>query len=140
MLFIRQLSIQYLTGLIATAAGALKALRLRIPNFIESIRIHMPVTSSRGDLLNVSATAISTGVETMNASVEARSHNNEVFMQVQNVRLVVPFQNQELAAPERHPMLRVVWNPDITMMNRKIWDHSLPTRTIMLSPALKRRK
>lgn len=104
------------TGLIATAAGALKALRLRIPNFIESIRIHLPVTSSRGDLLSVSATANPTGVETMSASVEARTHNNEVFMQVQNVRLVVPFQNQKLAAPERHPMLRVVWKPDITMM------------------------
>ena len=106
------------TSLIATAAGAPKNFRLRIPTAIDSIRIQMPRSFDANETIMIRGAAEPRGIDSMDTSVEVSSHQHETFMQIRKCRLIVPFHDQQRLAQERNPMLNVMWKPDITTMNR----------------------
>ena len=112
-------------GLIATAAGSLGDCQLRVPVFMESLRINLPFGSEGDGLVTVHATAEPTGLDAMTASTEVYNGTNQPIIQAKNFRLIAPFQ-EESTGPLRHPMLRLTWRPDIFMMEngQKCGQHS----------------
>ena len=106
------------TALIATADGALKDFRIRIPVHIESISIQMPHSYCSDEPLVIHGVAEPIGIDSMRGAVEVSSQRDGMFMKVKNCRLVTPFQGKPREMPERHPMLRVSWKPDITSLEQ----------------------
>ena len=102
------------TGLIATAGGVLKSFQLRLPVSINSIQIHIPSHFDPEERVQIHATASPIETDSMEASSEAFGQDGKPFMQVKGCRLIVPFREQQIATSERHPMLSMVWKPDIT--------------------------
>ena len=107
------------TALIASAAGSLKDFQLRIPVAIKSLRIQMPRDYDINEPLIVHGAAEPIGLDSMRTSVEVRSQQCDTFIQVQDCRLITPFREQQDQIQERHPMLEVVWKPDITSMRHE---------------------
>ena len=106
------------TALIATAAGVLKDLRLRIPTSIRYMRIDLPSLQGLVEPLTVHGSAEPVGFDSMKTAVFVRSSKQGSLMEVKDCRLTVPFQEMPAMIPERHPMLRVTWKPDISMISQ----------------------
>ena len=107
------------TALIATADGALKDFRIRIPVHIESISIQIPHLYRSDEPLVIDGVAEPIGIDSMRGAVEVSSQRDGILMVVKNCRLVTPFHGKPQEVPERHPMLRVSWKPDITRIEQE---------------------
>ncbi|KAK0510417.1 hypothetical protein JMJ35_006849 [Cladonia borealis] len=108
-----------LTALIATADGALKDFRIRIPVHSESISIQIPHSYCSDEPLIIHGVAEPIGIDSMRGAVEVSSQRDGILMVVQNCRLVTPFHGKQQEMSERHPMLRVSWKPDITRIEQE---------------------
>lgn len=104
-------------GLIATAAGIIKDFQLRLPVSIGSMRIALPTDLAADEMLVIHAYAEPVGMDSMKSSLEVHSQHHETFLEIENCRLKVPFHNQRISAPERHPILRVAWKADINRLD-----------------------
>ena len=104
------------SSLIATAAGAMKQFKLRIPVSIESIHIRLPDENAMNLPFTVHAHAKPVGPNQMTSNVDAGNEQDQLFMQIRNFRVVPPLRDQQEVFQARHPMLRVQWKPDITRM------------------------
>lgn len=101
------------TAIIATSAGNTRDLRAKIPTRIGSAVITMPQVSAAATWsVNALAKVIGFGAAEINA--ELTNQSGQVSMQLENVRLA-PYKaaSQLDNADKRHPMLRVLWKPDL---------------------------
>ncbi|KAH6656006.1 hypothetical protein BKA67DRAFT_515368 [Truncatella angustata] len=101
-------------GIIASTAGQVNKLDAKVPVQIEQIRIHSPTVRS-GETMSVDAISVPMGFGTIKISAELYNDVGQVFMQIDQCRAVVYNSGtQQAPEDERHPMLRVLWKPDIT--------------------------
>ena len=102
------------TAIIASTSGVLKNVRAKVPVVIEHASICTPTTSSLSQQWIIDAISEPVGFGTIKISAELRDVNGQVCVQLKQARAVA-FQGaaQEETANDRHPMLRVLWKPDV---------------------------
>lgn len=105
------------TAIIASTSGVIKDLRAKVPVIIEHARIQTPAPTSLPGSWNINAVSEPVGFETIKISAELYDARNQVCVQLKQVRAVA-FQGaaQTDASDERHPMLRVLWKPDLARL------------------------
>jgi acyl transferase domain-containing protein len=117
-------------GIIANTRGVVRALTAKVPVHVEQMVLRTPrvgqsAVSTEG-MLNVKAIAEPVGFGTIRTSAELYDNEGAVLLRISKCRLVAYESGvQQQAEEERHPMLRVLWKPDIT--------HLGPTNGIQLS-------
>lgn len=101
------------TAIVATTAGNSKDLRAKVPTKIGSAIIETPETSLCPPA-SINSLAESVGFGTAEISAELVDSHGRVNVQLENVRLA-PYEvtGQVGVNEKRHPMLRVLWKPDV---------------------------
>ena len=107
---------QVQAGTIAKSTGDPEKLEPRVPVFVELVQIwpgsqHYPLSEC---IVNASCTTVGFGVDVVQA--ELLSAQTDQISRLHNVK-AVPFHGTMETKPERHPMLRVQWRPDISKIN-----------------------
>ncbi|EAA36364.1 ketoacyl-synt-domain-containing protein [Neurospora crassa] len=102
-------------GIIASTSGVVRELRAKVPVHIEEMHLRAPVGGQKE--LKVNATSEAVGFGTIRVDGELFDDEGRVFLQINRCRQV-SYQSgiQQEAGDERHPMLRVVWKPDVTRL------------------------
>lgn len=109
-------------GIIASTRGIVKELRAKVPVHIEDMTLRSPGTDSAigssKAKLSVKAVSAPIGFGTIRVSGEIRNDQDSSLLQINGCRLVA-YQsgNHQQDQDERHPMLRVLWKPDITALS-----------------------
>lgn len=100
------------TGIIASSSGSTNALKAKVPVKIERICIRTPKIAEK---CHINAVSRPVGTGTIRVNAELHGTDGNVLIKFGNVR-AVPYQGQAQSGGmgERHPMLRVVWKPDVT--------------------------
>lgn len=102
------------SALIASSAGVIKDLCAKVPVNIESVRIRVPHLSTPSGLHTIHATSKPIGPGVVSGFAELYGPTEQVYIQLRNIR-AIPYQgSQKDISTERHPMLRIVWKPDIS--------------------------
>ena len=104
---------QLQAGLISISSGDLAQVSAKVPVFIEKIQIHPNLDDSCLSQCLVRASAKSTGFGTAVAQAELLFHNGNPAMQMANIK-VAPLKSASHSGFSRHPLLRVVWHPDVS--------------------------
>ena len=102
------------TAIIASTGGVIRNLKAKVPVKIEHAIIKGPSESALLGIGHIHANAKPTGFGTTNISAELYTNEGQSLAQLDNVRLasyVGATEGDGLI--ERHPMLRVVWKPDL---------------------------
>ena len=100
------------TSIVATTAGNTKDLRAKVPTKIGAAVIETPEASI--DPASIHSFAESVGFGTAEICAELVNGNGHVNVQLENVRLAAyDVTSQVEMAEKRHPMLRVLWKPDL---------------------------
>ncbi|KAI1113132.1 ketoacyl-synt-domain-containing protein [Nemania sp. NC0429] len=114
-------------GIIAGTGGNVRDLRAKVPVHIDEIVIHPPSPGPRSgeasDKPNLEAVSKPVGFGTICVSAALYQDPNQPVLQISRCRLVSYSGGQRLdgdGTPERHPMLRVLWKPDIESLS---WSH-----------------
>ncbi|KAI1455535.1 ketoacyl-synt-domain-containing protein [Annulohypoxylon moriforme] len=109
-------------GIIASTSGVVRELRAKVPVHIEEaiIRSHAPSRSTmlRENDLNIKAVSEPVGFGTIRVSAELYGDNGLPILQISRCRQVA-YQSgtqQQDGGDERHPMLRVMWKPDVSRL------------------------
>ena len=103
------------TAIIATTSGNTSDLRAKVPTRISSATFdlsHVPIKTSW--MINANASVIGFGASEINA--ELFDSDGKVKAQIENVRLA-PYEaaaQLDDGSAQRHPVLRVLWKPDVT--------------------------
>jgi len=107
------------TTIIALTAGHINTLKAKVPVVFESVRICTPHPSSISQPWTIHGVSEPVGIASLKMNAELHDANGKVCVQLKQARGVA-FQGaaQEELADERHPMLRVVWKPDI----ERLWE------------------
>jgi hypothetical protein len=108
-------------GIIANTRGIVRVLTAKVPVHIEQMVLRAPSMGqpavSAMETLNVKAIAEPVGFGTIRSSSELYDHDGSVLLRISKCRLVAYESGvQQQAEDERHPMLRVLWKPDITRL------------------------
>jgi len=100
-------------GIISTSGGAIENLRGQVPVMIESIIIRaMPnLDNTKSCSMRAKSEARGFGQTTLHS--ELYNHNGELCAQLTGIRMVAYEGAANDNIIERHPLLRVVWKPDI---------------------------
>lgn len=101
------------TAIVATTAGNSKDLRAKVPTKIGAAIIETPETSIC-PLASINSVAESIGVGAAEIGAELVNFHGRVNVQLEEVRLA-PYEvvGQVGVTEKRHPMLRVLWKPDV---------------------------
>lgn len=104
-------------AIIASSAGLMKDLTCKVPTFIESARFKAPKSTTEGQMWTVDSVSQPVGFSAIMIAGELHDGQGQVCAQIENVSAVT-FQSADLetAEEERHPMLRVIWKPDISKL------------------------
>jgi acyl transferase domain-containing protein/NADPH:quinone reductase-like Zn-dependent oxidoreductase/NADP-dependent 3-hydroxy acid dehydrogenase YdfG len=102
------------TGLIATASGNVEQLSGKVPIFLERMQIHPGSGSSTFSNYKARATAKLVGPGVALGHIELLNGDDSPSMRISSIK-VAPLQGSVLTEPSRHPMLKVLWTPDIQM-------------------------
>ena len=102
------------TAIIASTSGLIQDLRAQIPVMIEHAVIKIPSVQAPFQDCSVYSAAESSGFSITTVSSELLDQKGQLCLQLHDVRLVAfaGSDNNE-SRPQRHPMLRVLWKPDI---------------------------
>ena len=100
-------------ALVASSCGVVNDLTARVPVHIGHMSLRPP-PQDQEVTWRIDAKAEKTGFGSLNIMAELCDSSDEVYLQLRDVR-VVPYQGKEQGTSneERHPMLRVVWRPDL---------------------------
>ncbi|KAI0003946.1 ketoacyl-synt-domain-containing protein [Xylariaceae sp. FL0662B] len=109
-------------GIIASTSGVVRELRAKVPVHIEEmiIRPHTPgqsIALGENDL-NIKAVSEPVGFGTIRVSAELYGDDGRPVLQISRCRQVA-YQSgiqQQDDGDERHPMLRVIWKPDVARL------------------------
>lgn len=108
-------------GIIANTSGVVRDLTAKVPVHIEHMMLRAPRASHSTvpvkDKLNVKAVSEPVGFGTIRVSGELYDEDGSTLLRISRCRLVA-YQSgiQQQDEDERHPMLRVLWKPDITQL------------------------
>ena len=117
------------TAWIATTAGHLPNLRCKIPVSIDALEIDVTRCKGVGNW-STRGWAKQAGVEAYLLESELRNSEDDIALKVSGLRIVGFDVSEQKDAPEmRHPMLRILWKPDIAMLS--------PTQGEMIASYLK---
>lgn len=103
-------------GIIANTAGVVRDLRSKVPVHVGDITIRGVAKSTTTTTTPWAVKAVSEPVGMGSISVSAELYDEKsghTLVQLSKSRLVAYQSGLQDAADERHPMLRVVWKPDI---------------------------
>lgn len=105
------------TALVASSAGTIGKLACIVPTCVEHAQFTPPV-SGEGSEWFVDAVSKPTGLGSLNIAAELHDGHGTVCAQMENVSAVAfqGVQEDESAIDERHPMMKVIWKPDITKL------------------------
>ena len=106
------------TALIASSAGIISNLSCLVPTVIEHARFRAPIASVEDSSWLVDAVSEPVGPGSIQIAAELHDGQGQVCGQLENVSAIA-FQGareDESAIDERHPMMRVLWKPDITKL------------------------
>lgn len=102
------------TAIIASTSGVIRNLKAKVPVKIEHAIIKGPSASALLETGHIHANAKPTGFGTTNISAELYTNEGQSLAQLNNVRLAsYAGATEGDGLIERHPMLRVVWKPDL---------------------------
>ena len=101
------------TAIVATTAGVTRDLRAMVPVSIDVASFETPsaIRASESWFIDANAQTVGFGAAEINA--ELRDNNGRVIAQMNRTRLVSYDATTQIDASERHPMLRVLWKPDL---------------------------
>jgi acyl transferase domain-containing protein len=103
------------SAIVATTSGRIRDLRAKVPVSFESISIQTPLPSDANDKIwSIASNARVVGFGASEIDAELSSSDGQVAAQMTNVKLS-PYQagQHSEAGEQRHPMLRVLWKPDM---------------------------
>lgn len=109
------------TALVASSAGHITNLACMVPTAIEEANFIAPYGVDQANSLVVDAISERTGLGSLKIAAEPHGGNGELCGQMENVTAVAfqGVQHDQSAIDERHPMMKVIWKPDITKMTPK---------------------
>ena len=109
------------TALVASSAGHIANLACMVPKTIEEASFIAPYDAGQANSLVVDAISEPTGPGSLRIAAELHGSNGEIFGQMENVTAVAfqGVQDDQSAIDERHPMMKVIWKPDITKLTTK---------------------
>ena len=109
------------TALVASSAGHIAHLACMVPKTIEEATFIAPYDFEQANSLVVDAISEQTGPGSLRISAELHGSNGELCGQTENVTAVAfqGVQDDQSAIDERHPMMKVIWKPDITKLTTK---------------------
>ena len=105
------------TALVASSAGTIGKLACIVPTCVEHAQFVPPASSDESKWL-VDAVSEPTGLGSIKIAAELHDSQGNVCAQMENVSAVAfqGVQEGESAIDERHPMMKVIWRPDITKL------------------------
>ena len=106
------------TALAASSAGHIAHLVCMVPTTIEEANFIAPYDLEQANSLVVDAVSEQTGPASLKATAELHGSNGELCGQMENVTAIAfqGIQHDQSAIEERHPMMKVIWKPDITKL------------------------
>ena len=109
------------TALVASSAGHIANLACMVPKMIEDANFIAPYGVEQANSLVVDAISEQTGPGSLRIAAELHGSNGELCGQMENVTAVAfqGIQDDQSAIDERHPMMKVIWKPDITKLTAK---------------------
>lgn len=109
------------TTLVASSASHIANLACMVPTAIEEANFIAPYGVEQADSLVVDAMSEQTGLGSLKIAAELHGSNGELCGQLENVTAVAfqGVQEDQSAIDERHPMMKVIWKPDITKLTPK---------------------
>ncbi len=109
------------TALVASSAGHIANLACMVPTAIKEANFIAPYGLEQANSLIVDAVSQKTGLGSLKISAELHGSNGEPCGQMENVTAVAfqGIQHDQSAIDERHPMMKVIWKPDITKLTPK---------------------
>ena len=113
---------QFQAGILATTDGDFEKLRAMVPVTIESVRIYPQFQQDNipNYSIRASANIVGPGVATMQS--ELRGLEGEPLLELRDVKATA-FHGPTTQESPRHPMLRVVWQPDFSTIRA---EHEIP--------------
>ena len=109
-------------GIIATTKGVLERLRAMIPVTIECLRIYPHFQHEKIPYYSIHTSANMVGPGAAIIQSELRGLDKEPLIQLSDVK-AAPFHGSTAEESTRHPMLRVVWQPDLSKI---LPEHEVP--------------
>lgn len=105
------------TALVASSTGTIGKLACIVPTCIEHAQFTPPVSGEESEWI-VDAVSRPTGLGSLNIAAELHDGHGNFCAQMENVSAVAfqGVQEDESAIDERHPMMKVIWKPDITKL------------------------
>ena len=106
------------TALVASSAGHIPNLACMVPTAIETAHFIAPYGVEQAESLVVDAISEQTGLASLKIAAELHGNSGELCGQMLNVTAVA-FQgihHDQSAIDERHPMMKVIWKPDISKL------------------------
>ena len=109
------------TALVASSAGQIANLACMVPTGIEAASFVAPGCADRANLSTVNAFSEPTGLGSLRASADLYDRNGELCGQMDNVTAVAfqGVQEEQSAIDDRHPMMKIIWKPDIAKLTPK---------------------
>lgn len=109
------------TALVASSAGHIANLACMVPTAIEEASFIAPDSVERANSLVVDVFSEQTGLASLKIPAELHGSDGELCGQMDNVTAVAfqGIQHDQSAIDERHPMIKVIWKPDITKLTPK---------------------
>ena len=109
------------TALVASSAGHIANLTCMVPTAIEEANFIAPSDFEQANSLVVDAVSEQTGLASIKIAAELHGSNGQLCGQMENVTAVAfqGIQHDQSAIDERHPMMKVIWKPDITKLTPK---------------------
>ena len=109
------------TALVASSAGHIANLACMVPTAIEDANFIAPYGVEQANSLVVDAISEQTGLASLKIAAELHGNSGELCAQMENVTAVAfqGIQHDQSAIDERHPMMKVIWKPDITKLTPK---------------------
>lgn len=105
-------------ALVASSAGTIGKIRCFVPTVIEHATFTAPSDEIDGSVWLVDAVSKPTGMGSINIAAELHDGRGNICAQMENVSAVA-FQGvneSESVVDQRHPMMKVIWKPDITKL------------------------
>ena len=101
------------TAIVATTAGTKRNLRAMVPVSIKSANFETPSEGMGSEQWYIDSIAQITGIGAAETVAELCNGNGNAFAQLKGTRLAPLDAAQQKHTYERHPMLRVLWKPDL---------------------------
>lgn len=106
------------TALVASSAGTIGKVRCFVPTVIEHATFAPPTGKIDGPAWLVDAVSEPTGIGSINVAAELHDDRGNVCAQMENISAIAfqGVEESESAIDQRHPMMKVIWKPDITKL------------------------